>query len=195
MSVAISEVVASSKTMTADELLALPNAKDFELVDGHLVEQHIGFESSDIAGRLYGLLFLFFSQTRPIGWIQVADCGYLLPLPGGPTVRKPDVSFVSFQKLPAAAGRPSGYPAIAPDLAVEVVSPNDLVYELETKIKEYLLAGVQLIWIINPATISVTVHRQDGTTTRLLDTDELNGEDVIPGFRCSITSLLEIPQP
>lgn len=177
-----------------DELLALPNEKDFELVNGQLVERHMGFESSHIALELSVLLVLF-NRAHRTGWVQGTDCGYRLPLPGGNTVRKPDVSFVSFQRLPNAGQFPAGYPEVAPDLAVEVVSPNDLVYELDTKINEYLLAGVRLVWIINPATRSVWVHRQNGTSARLLDTDELDGEDVLPGFRCSINQLLKVPQP
>ena len=195
MSVAITGAVAGTVQMSADELLSLPNVKDVELVNGQLVERHMGFESSHIALEVSVLLVLF-NKARRTGWVQGTDCGYRLPLPGhNNTVRKPDVSFVSFQRLPNAGQFPAGYPAVAPDLAVEVVSPNDLAYELETKINEYLLAGVRLVWIINPAARSVQVHRQDGTSTRLLDTDELDGEDVIPGFRCSIASLLQVPQP
>lgn len=195
MSVAITDTVDSRVPISAEDLLALSNEKDYELVNGQLVEHHLGFESSHIAGQLFGFLFLFFNQHGKLGWIQIADCGYLLPLPGNNTVRKPDVSFVSFQKLPAAGGFPSGYPAIAPDLAVEVVSSNDSAYEVETKINEYLQAGVRLVWIINPAGRSVQIYRQDGTFARRLETEELDGEDVLPGFRCSISRLLEIPQP
>lgn len=193
MSVAITETIDSRVPISADDLLALSNEKDYELVNGQLVEHHRGFESSHIAGQLFGFLFLFFNQKGRLGWIQIAECGYLLPLPGGNTVRKPGVSYVSFQKLPAAGGFPAGYPAIAPDLAVEVVSPHDLAYVVESKINEYLLAGVRLIWVINPASRSVQVYRQNGTITRLLEAEELDGEDVLPGFRCSIRSLLEVP--
>ena len=192
MSVAITETVGSQARLSAEEFLVHPNEKDFELVDGQLVERHMGFESSHIALELSVLLVLF-NKAHRLGWIQGSECGYRLPLPGGDTVRKPDVSFVSFQRLPATGKFPVGYPAVAPDLAVEVVSPNDLFYEVETKIKEYLQAGVRLIWIINPATRSVQICRHDGTSVRLSETDDLDGEDVLPGFRCSINSLLEIP--
>ncbi len=192
MSVAITETVGSQARLSVEEFLVHPNEKDFELVDGQLVERHMGFESSHIALELSVLLVLF-NKAHRLGWIQGSECGYRLPLPGGDTVRKPDVSFVSFQRLPATGKFPVGYPAVAPDLAVEVVSPNDLFYEVETKIKEYLQAGVRLIWIINPATRSVQICRHDGTSVRLSETDDLDGEDVLPGFRCSINSLLEIP--
>ena len=194
MSAAITETetVPSRVSMSAEELLALSNEKGLELVDGQLVEHRMGFGSSHIALHLAALLFMF-NRDHPTGWVQSCECGFKLPLPGGDTVRKPDVAFVSFQRLPAAGQFPDGYPAVAPDLAVEVVSPNDLFYEVETKLKEYLQAGVRLIWIINPSTRSVQICRQDGTSARLSETDELDGEDVLPGFRCSISSLLEVP--
>ncbi len=194
MSVAITESVGSRVPMSADELLALSNEKDLELVNGRLVEHQMGFESSHIAGRIFGLLFIF-NEVRRLGWLQGSDCGYLLPLPGGDTVRKPDVSFVSFQKLPAAGGFPKGYPALAPDLAVEVLSPNDLAYEVEEKIKDYLEAGVKLIWIINPAGRSVQVYRHDGSIGRLLESEQLEGEEILPGFNCAVRTLFEVPQP
>ncbi len=194
MSAVITEPASSQVRFSADDLLAFPKQKDFELVDGQLVERHMGFESSHIAGRLFGLLFVF-NEVHRLGWLQISDCGYLLPLLGRDTVRKPDVSFVSFQKLPAAQGFPIGFPAIAPDLAVEVLSPNDLAYDVESKINDYLQAGVKLIWIINPAGRSVQILRQDGSSGRLLESDDLDGEDLLPGFRCKIASLFQVPQP
>lgn len=181
--------------MASAGLLALSNAKDFELVDGQLVKRHSAFEDCHIAGELAGQLFLF-NQVHRAGWVQGPSCGYLLSLPfrTGDTVRKPDVSFVSFQRLPVTDKIPTGYPLVAPDLAVEVISPNDLAYEVEAKIKDYLQAGVRLVWIINPSSKSVQIYRQDGTSARLLESDEINGEDVLPEFRSSISSLLEIPQ-
>jgi Uma2 family endonuclease len=194
MSATLSSAVSPKTRFTVADLLALPNEKDFELVNGQLVEHRMGFESSHIALNLCVLLYLY-NQPRGLGWIQGSDCGYTLLLAEGPTVRKPDVSFVSFQRLPAAGGFPKGYPAVAPDLAVEVLSPNDLAYEVEAKIQDYLQAGVRLIWIINPAVRSAQVLRQDGSFARLIEADSLDGEDVLPGFTCRISSLFEIPQP
>lgn len=182
--------------MTADGLLALPNAKDFELVDGDLVGRHSAFQDCHIAGQLAAQLFLF-NQNHRTGWVQGPGCGYRLSLPGriNHTVRKPDVSFVSFHRLPVTPTWPTGYPEVAPDLAVDVVAPGDLEYQIEAKLNDYLLAGVRLVWIIYPPTGSVRVFRHNSTSARLMDTDDLDGEDVIPGFRCSIASLLQLPQP
>ncbi len=184
----------SAICMTPDELLALPNEKDFELVDGELVKRSGEFEVSHVAGQLAGRLFLF-NQTRGLGWVQGAGCGYTLPLLGGLTVRKPRVSFVSFHRLPPTGTIPQGYPEVAPELAAEVVAPSDFACDVESKIDDYLRAGVRLIWIINPAGRSVQIYRQDGSTARLLESDDLDGEDVLPGFSCKIAGLFTVPQP
>jgi Uma2 family endonuclease len=80
----------------------------------------------------------------------------------------------------------SGFIKVPPDLAVEVLSPNDLAYEVDRKVAEYFSAGVRLIWIVNPETRSVTIYRPDGTASKLNDRDTLEGEDVLPGFRCPV---------
>lgn len=193
MSSTLTESVSRKSRVSVAEFLALPNEKDFELVNGQLVEHRMGFESSFVAGQLFGFLFVYL-QAHRTGWLQSSDCGYTLLLAEDPTVRKPDVSFVSFQKLPAAGGFPMGYPSLAPDLAVEVLSPNDLASEVEAKIEDYLQAGVKLIWIIHPPTRSAQILRQDGTAARLIESDSLDGEDVLPGFTCRLGSLFEIPQ-
>jgi Uma2 family endonuclease len=104
-------------------------------------------------------------------------------------VRKPDVSFIAAGRLPVRQFV-RGHVRIAPDLAVEVVSPNDLYTLLDEKVEEYRDAGVRLIWIINPGTRTAAVYRADGTTVRLSENDELAGEDVLPGFRVRLGDLL-----
>ena len=103
-------------------------------------------------------------------------------------VRKPDVSFIRAGRLPGDV-LPSGFVRIAPDLAVEVVSPNDLAPELDEKLEDYQKAGVRLVWVIYPESRTVSVYRGDGSASRLHQDDVLSGEDVIPGFRCEVGSL------
>ena len=104
-------------------------------------------------------------------------------------VRKPDVSFIRFGRLPGEQ-LPEGHTRIAPDFAGEVVSPNDLALELDRKVKEYLAAGVRLVWVIFPDTRSARIHRANGSVAEVRENDELGGEDVIPGFRCTVRDLL-----
>jgi Uma2 family endonuclease len=88
---------------------------------------------------------------------------------------------------------PQGHCRIAPDLVAEVVSPNDLIYEVAARVAEYLGAGVRLVWVVNPADRTVQVHRQGGTGTILREADELAGEEVLPGFRCQVGELFLAP--
>ncbi len=109
-------------------------------------------------------------------------------------VRKPDVSFIRYGRLPGGV-LPKGWIRIRPDLAVEVASPNDLVDELDEKLADYDKAGVPLIWVIYLGSRQVMVYRADGTVNRLRENDELSGEDVIPGFRCTVREILPTREP
>ena len=103
-------------------------------------------------------------------------------------VRKPDISFVRQDRLPD--GRvPAGICRFRPDLAVEVVSPNDTYDEVEEKLADYFDAGVPLIWVVTPKTRTVLVYQADGTARRLRDTDELTADPIIAGVRIRIADL------
>jgi Uma2 family endonuclease len=176
---------------TPEDLLAMPDGDSYELVDGKLVERHMGARSSWVSGRVYRLLSNL-CEENPLGWVWPADNGYQC-FPGSPNlVRKPDVSFIRLGRLPGEE-LPEGFVRLAPDLAVEVISPNDLYHEVEQKVHEYLHASVRLVWVINPHLNKVRVHRADGTVTDLHATDELSGEDVVPGFRCRVGELFVVP--
>ena len=180
-------VVATKTHYTPEDLLAMPDGDRFELVDGRLLEKDMGLKASWIGGELYRLLG---NHCRPnqLGWILPADATYQC-FPDAPNmVRKSDVSFIRRGRLPGEK-LPEGHCRIAPDLAAEVVSPNDTYYEVEEKIQLYLRAGVRLVWVVNPSTRTVRVHRPDHTLTDLHEQEELSGEDVLPGFRCRVSDL------
>jgi Uma2 family endonuclease len=88
----------------------------------------------------------------------------------------------------------TGHIPIAPDLAVEIVSPNDLFVEVRRKASEYMRAGVRLTWIVNPDEREVQVYRGNGTYLLVQNGDALDGEDVIPGFRCPLAEIF-LPPP
>lgn len=184
----MSTAVATKTYYTPDELLAMPDGKSYELVRGQLVERNMGIESSWVATRLVVRLGRH-CEDHQLGWALQADSGYQC-FPHDPgLVRKPDVSFVSRGRFPEDR-LPRGWAQIPPDLAVEVVSPNDRVTQLEEKLEDYRKVGVPLVWVINPDSRSVMVYRRDGTVSRLLETDVLSGEDVLPGFQCPIREIL-----
>jgi Uma2 family endonuclease len=183
--------VATKQRYTPEDLLAMPDAVSYELVDGELVEREMGWRSGRIGFRV-GKLLANHCDAHGLGWVAGAESSYQC-YPDAPNkVRRPDASFISLGRLPADE-EPEGHCRIAPDLAVEVISPNDLYYKVEDKVEEYLTAGVRLVWVVNPPTRAVHVYRADGTTTMLREADELSGEDVIPGFRCRVGELFAVP--
>ncbi len=151
----------------------------------------MGWESSRI-GLCVGWLLKSHCAANDLGWVAGADAGYQC-FPDDPgKVRKPDVSFIQLDRL-AAGEQPTGHCRIAPDLAVEVVSPNDLYHEVETKVDEYHAAGTALVWVVNPVQRTVRVDRADGTTTLLRESDTLTGENVLPGFACPVSEIFRQP--
>jgi Uma2 family endonuclease len=179
--------VIAKQQYTPDDLLTLPDATCFELVDGHLVERKMSALASWVGARLNRFLGNF-CDAHPEGDVFQADCSYQCFLETPNKVRRPDGSFIRKDRLPQEQFL-HGHIRIAPDLAIEVLSPNDLAYEIDEKVEDYLRAGVRLVWVVNPEARMVEVHRADGTVTKLHEQDELTGEDVLPGFRCRLSEL------
>lgn len=173
---------------TPEDLLTMRDGDNYELVDGQLVERKMSQESSWIAGRVFSRLSPFV-EARNLGWAFPEGTSFQC-FPDDPNrVRRPDTSFVQLKRQP---GGPSqrGHGRVAPDLVVEVVSPNDLFQEVDEKVDEWLSAGVQLIWVINPRGRNVTVIRPDADPHKLTERDELTGDPVLPDFTCRIADLL-----
>jgi len=176
-----------SDLMDPDDLLRLPDGDRYELLDGVPKEKDMGVKSGEIAGLLLTALNAFI-RPRKLGRAYPGDAGYRY-FPDRPLhVRFPDVSFVAAARVPGGRS-PDGYYLLAPDLAVEVVSPHDLSEDVEKKVAEYRAAGVKLIWVISPAARTVLVRRPDGTCSELDEAGELSGEDVVPGFTCKVADL------
>jgi Uma2 family endonuclease len=169
---------------TDDDTLA-PDG--YELIDGQPVEKQMGAEAAWVAGRLNRRLDEY-SERTGAGWAFASDLGYRCFAGRPKLVRKPDVSFVRRDRLPG--GLPKGDLRIPPDLAVEVVSPNETVYELDEKVEEYLSVGTPRVWVVNPQARTVIVHRPDGTLTKHRDGDTLADEEVLPGFGCTVRDFL-----
>ena len=188
--------MATKVEYTPEDLLAMPNEKKYELVDGELVERNIGALSSWIGGELVFRLRSFL-QDHPVGYVWPADNGFQC-FPNSPNkVRRPDVSFVRTGRLPNDEA-PEGWVRIVPDLVVEVLSRRDLALQVEKRLHDFRSAGVALIWMINPNLRTIRVHRKDGRLEDLEETEEISGEDVIPGFRCRVGDLFppreKVPQ-
>jgi Uma2 family endonuclease len=184
--------VAEPKQYTPEDLLRMPDGNLYELVEGQLVERTMSKLSSYVAGKIYSRLDAH-CVAHQLGWVFPEGTTYQC-FPGAPEkVRKADTSFIGRDRMSVEEFLEEGHTTIAPDLAVEVLSPNDLVYEVDAKVKEYLGAGTRLVWLVNPEARTVTVRRRQGIGTVLDENDELDGEDVIPGFRCRVGDLFLLP--
>lgn len=179
-------VAPSSKVWTWEEALALPEGDRYEVVNGELKERVMSFRSSAIATVLIELLRIW-AKSGHAGIVTGSDGGYAI-FPWSPgDVRMPDVSYISRARLPRVPER--GWADVAPELAVEVVSPNDQVSEAEDKAQDYVRAGVDLVWVVVPSTQSVHVWRGNGTRSVLRTGETLLGEDVLLGFEVPVSDL------
>lgn len=172
------------KSVTAEELLQL-SKEDFygELIQGVLVEEMPpGVRHALIVAKLIALL-LSYVEEKELGSV-LADAGILTER-NPDTVRAPDVQFFDHNRLPLGAETP-GYAEVAPNLAVEVRSPNDSHRALREKAAMWLSVGVQTVWVVQPESRSVDLYRSGQDTIRLSGTDSLEGLNVIPGFRCEL---------
>ena len=179
---------ALKKLFTAEELLCLSaTGNRLELVKGKVYEMapaggRHGYAANRAAARL-----TVHTDSTGLGHVFTAETGFLIHRDPD-TVRAPDVSFVSVSRL-ALNDISDGYIDMAPDLAVEVVSPNDRRREVQEKVEEWLNAGVRLVWVLYPATRSAIIYRSLNDVTNLAADDFLDGEEVVPGFTCRVGDL------
>lgn len=175
------------RLLEPEDLLRMPDGDHYELIDGVPVEKTMGAEADEI-GLVVGSLLLNFVRQHGLGRVYGAATGYQC-FPSKPKrVRLPDVSFVAAGRLPGGKS-PEGYILIAPDLAVEVVSPRDRYEQVARKVADYKDAKIRLIWVISPKTKTVLVRRADGTLAEIDQSGTLSGEDVVPGFSCPVADL------
>lgn len=181
-----------SQMTTADELLTMPRGRArFELVKGALLTMSpAGSEHGSVVGTLFLLVASFLRKHR-LGVVFGAETGFLLERDPD-TVLAPDIAFVRRERIPAS-GIPRGYWPGAPDLAVEVVSPNDSLAEVERKAQDWLAPGACAVWIVSPQRRSVSVVLPDGNKDVIGADGILTGGDLLPGFQCPVREIFEMP--
>lgn len=153
-----------------------------ELIDQTLVEKTMGFEASVVAATIARILGNFITSRR-LGLVSGADGMFQLL---STSVRGPDVAFVSTERLPGGKFPRDAYPAIAPDLAVEVLSPGNTKAEMSRKRIEYFHSGVRLVWLVDCVNRSVAVYTSPSTVTILGEESMIDGGDVLPGFTAPV---------
>jgi Uma2 family endonuclease len=181
-------------TATEADLLAVNDRTDYlcELIDGTLVEKTMGSPESILAAMVITALSNFV-KPRKLGIVMAPDA-LLRVLPD--QVRLPDVCFISWNRFPDGK-LPSGQVwGIAPDLAVEILSPSNAPGEMQRKLRDYFTAGVRLVWYIDPQTRTARAYTAADQKTDLTASDTLTGGDVLPGFELPLAELFaEIDPP
>ena len=173
-------VLPKTQGLTAEELFWLPNnGKRRELVKGELREMPPASGLHGIYGGRLQAYLGYYVLTQRLGKVLSAGTGFIIAR-APDTVRAPDIAFVSQKRLPDPL--PDGYLPIAPDLAVEVVSPNDTKREVMEKVGEWLDAGVRLVWVVEFRKRTITVYRSRQQVLVLTEENILEGGDVVPGF-------------
>lgn len=174
--------------VTAEELARMPDdGYQYELVEGRLIKMPLPKLRHGIVGSRLGVPLWNFVDAAGLGVVFTGDVGFKLTS-NPDTVRAPDVAFLRRERIPIT-GLPDGYWAGAPDLAVEVLSPDDRRSELVRKAHQYLRHGARLVWLVDPKKQTLTVFRPDGESTALTINDQIDGEDVVPGFRLPLAKL------
>jgi Uma2 family endonuclease len=168
------------------DLRAMPtDGRKYELVDGEIRmspggARH-GLTTVELACRLLAV-----AEASRFGYVFASSTGFRLPKGN---VRSPDVSFVARGRFPGEV-IPEGFSPVPPDLAVEILSPEDRSRFVLEKVGEYLDAGVPLVWVIDPRARNASIYRSLTDVRKLSEADELDGEDVLPGFRCRLADIL-----
>jgi Uma2 family endonuclease len=176
------------KLLTAEEFAQLPEPPDGakqELVRGEIVTTPPPGGRHGVCCLKVGRRLGKYIEENGLGTVASDDTGFISER-NPVTVRGPDLSYWSKERLGEV---PDGYVAIPPDLAVEVVSPNDHYSLVQGKVRHYLARGVRLVWVVDPEDRSVTAYRAKQQATILGETDTLTGEDVVPGFSCRVVDL------
>jgi Uma2 family endonuclease len=180
--------MSSPALVTAEQLLdvSIPG-KRVELVRGALVvREPAGLRQGRVVAALSRRL-MDHVEANDLGEVYAGDTGFTLAR-SPDTVRAPDIAFIRRDRVPDP--EPSGYPDLAPDLAVEVLSPSNRPGEVLAKVADWLTSGTSLVWVIDPERRQARVYRQDGTEAVVVGGEALRGEDLLPGFSCALDVIL-----
>ena len=174
-------------TATVEDVVRLRNVERrlYELVDGTLVEKAMGWQESFLAGILLHWLHTYLDQHR----IGVATGTDGMTRLFGDTVRGPDVAFVAWDRLSGGRIPKEPVPDLVPNFVIEVLSSGNTYAEMSRKRREYFHAGVELLWMVDHRSRTVTVFRSALNATVVTEGQELDGGKVLPGWRVDIADL------
>jgi Uma2 family endonuclease len=172
--------------ITEEEFLRLPDdGRKYELVNGEVKEVPAGVRHDEYVARLCFLLYPF---TRGKGALCGSQAGFRM---ANGNVRAPDVSFTRKERLPDGIA-PQGFGDFAPDLCIEIISPSEDREEMAQKLREYFASGARMVWHMRPEMQTLQVFTSPTEFTTLTAEQEIDGGDLLPTFRCSITELFAL---
>lgn len=181
-----SQIMEPTKLLTGEELAQMSHVTTGELVKGVYIEKMpTGYLHGIIENVIASLLFLFVREN-PSGHVMTGEVGiYTGREPD--TVRAADIAYISFERLQKVRSR--SFLDVAPELIVEVLSPDDRWRDVHIKLAEYFAVGVQQIWVVDPHLEQIHVYNSLDDVIRLTSTDELTGENILPGFQVTLSDI------
>jgi Uma2 family endonuclease len=181
----------SQNITTAEQLWAMPNdGNRYELVKGVLTMMSpAGSEHGDVAARILARLVVHVENSE-LGRTYAAETGFRIAT-SPDTVRAPDASFVSHARLKTVAPT-TGYLPLAPDLVVEVVSPNDSSSDVEAKAKEWIQSGSKVVLVADPSNQTLTAYRDDSQIQVLREGDVFDAGDVCSNWKLAVDDTFRI---
>ena len=181
--------MAATRPFTAADLAQLDDPGRHDLIRGELISMPpAGGDHGQFALALGARVYAFV-RDHGLGRTYAAETGFILDQ-GARTVLAPDVAYVRSERV-ASIEDTSGFLPIAPDLAVEIISPFDRASMIQDKVLTYLEHGVQAVWVVDPRRRTVTVYGPDRSAQLLVEGEMLSGGDVLPGFELTISDIFE----
>ena len=178
----------ATKLITAEEFAEMPERDDGahdELIRGKIVViEPINKATHGLCVTAIIMSLGNYLKRKSIGR-AFCRCGVVL-FRDPDTVRAPDLLYYSFARMPRI---PDGYFESPPDLAIEVISPDDRRELIGDKLRDYLAAGVRLVWLVDPESHTVMVYTGNTRGVEYVETDTLDGGDVLSGFTCPVADL------
>jgi Uma2 family endonuclease len=178
----------ATQITSADELLYMPDdGFRYELVEGELRKKPLaGMQQGVLSSEISWLLTVYVRRHK-LGQVFCAEAGFRIERDPD-TVLAPDAAFVRKERIAAIGIHKEFFPE-APALIVEVVSPSDRAEEVDDKMRRWIVAGVELGWVVYPKGRTVTEYRALDDIRVLTANDSLDGGSVIPGFQCRVGDL------
>lgn len=178
----------ATNSFSADDLWALPHdGMRHELVKGEL--RTMAPSSFEHGGIIINLSIPLgqFVKVKKLGVVAGAETGFIISR-NPDTVRAPDIAFVRAERIPAS-GSPKNFFPGPPDLAVEVLSPSDTLFEVEEKVEDWLTVGTVAVWVVNPRKRTVTIYTAAQAPRTLAESEMLRGDELIPGFEFPVKDI------